>query len=128
MAEDSTVNQIIAVKLLEKLGLHSEVASNGLQAIRALENSHYDLVLMDVQMPEMDGIEATKLIRSGETKANSKISIIAMTANSTQDDIEICLRAGMDDYLSKPIIFQTLSQVLVKWLVHRTSENDQVNS
>jgi CheY-like chemotaxis protein len=105
VAEDNAVNQLLAVRLLEKRGHEVVVASTGTAALEALENQSFDLVLMDVQMPEMSGLEATIAIRERErTSASGKhIPIIAMTANAMVGDKEQCLEAGMDGYLSKPL-------------------------
>ncbi len=102
LAEDYVVNQKLALRLLAQMGYRADVASNGLETIEALERQGYDVVLMDVQMPEMDGLEATRQIRRRWPEAMQP-RIIAMTANAMQGDREICLEAGMDDYVSKPI-------------------------
>jgi CheY-like chemotaxis protein len=104
LAEDHPTNQMLALRLLERLGYRADVAGNGLEVLAALRRQHYDVVLMDMQMPEMDGLEATRRIR--ETEADSgreAVHIVAMTANATQADREECLLAGMNDYVSKPI-------------------------
>jgi CheY-like chemotaxis protein len=95
------------------MGYRADVAANGLEAIQALERQPYDVVLMDVQMPEMDGLEATREIR-GRWPAAAQPRIIAMTANAMQGDREICLEAGMDDYVSKPIRVDELVQALAR--------------
>jgi signal transduction histidine kinase/DNA-binding response OmpR family regulator len=116
VAEDSVVNQTLAIRLLERRGHTVEVASNGAQALAALDTQHFDVVLMDVQMPGMDGIEATASIRAQEQLTGGHIPIIAMTAHVMQGDRERCLEAGMDDYVSKPIqaeaLFATLERLL----------------
>ena len=111
MAEDNLVNQKLAVRILERLGYRPDAVANGLEVIEALRLRFYDVVLMDVQMPEMDGVEATRHIRR-EFDADKQPHIIAMTANAMQGDREECLQAGMDDYLSKPIQIRELVQVL----------------
>ncbi len=117
VAEDNIVNQQVAIGILKNLGFTAEVVANGTEAIKALKSIPFDLVLMDVQMPEMDGFEATSLIRDPKTSViNGKIPIIAMTAHAMQDDRKRCLEAGMDDYVSKPVNIQALSEVLKKWL------------
>ncbi len=117
LVEDSIVNQQVALGILGKLGYFANAVANGLEAITALETLPYALVLMDVQMPEMDGYDATLAIRSGKTKAlNPKVPIIAMTANAMQGDRERCMAAGMDDYIAKPISRQALAKLLEKWL------------
>ena len=117
LAEDNITNQQVALGILKKLGLKAEAAANGLEAVKALEAAPYDLVFMDVQMPEMDGLEAARRIRSSSSKVRDhKIPIIAMTAHAMKDDRERCLKAGMDDYVSKPISPAALTAVLKKWL------------
>ena len=103
MAEDSLVNQKLAVRLLEKRGHAVAVAGNGREALAALEQQSFDVVLMDVQMPEMDGLEATAAIRAKERTAGGHVPIVAMTAAAMKGDRERCLQAGMDDYVSKPL-------------------------
>lgn len=117
VAEDNVINQEVALNVLNKLGYHADVVTNGREVISALESMPYSIVLMDIQMPEMDGLEATRAIRSGRTKApNPKIPIIAMTANAMQSDRDMCRNAGMNDYISKPFTKETLAQVLSLWL------------
>ncbi len=117
VVEDNPVNQLVAMKILEKLGHRADVAGNGNEALVALRNIPYDLILMDCQMPEMDGFEATRRIRSGNAgQADRSIPIVAMTARAMQGDREKCLAAGMDDYLSKPIDTAALIDTLDKWL------------
>jgi two-component system sensor histidine kinase/response regulator len=103
LAEDNRVNQRVAVRMLEKSGYQVVVAGNGYEALAALEREHFDLVLMDVQMPEMGGLEATAAIRKKEESTGGHMPIVAMTAGAMQGDQDLCLRAGMDDYLSKPV-------------------------
>jgi two-component system, sensor histidine kinase and response regulator len=103
LAEDNKVNQMLAVRLLEKHGYSVSVAPNGREALSALAKEEFDLVLMDVQMPEMDGLEATKAIRENEKTSGRHLTIIAMTAHALKGDQEKCLSAGMDGYVSKPI-------------------------
>jgi PAS domain S-box-containing protein len=114
LAEDNTINQKIALRILEKkLGFHADVVNNGREAIETLERLDYDMILMDCQMPEMDGYEATQIIRNDHsTVRNHKIPIIAMTANAMKGDREKCLEAGMDDYVTKPINVQTLADAI----------------
>ncbi len=102
LAEDNAVNQKLALRLLSQMGYRADVAGNGLEAIQALERQTYDVILMDVQMPEMDGLEATRRI-CAQWPRHQRPQIIAMTANAMQGDREMCLAAGMDDYISKPV-------------------------
>jgi PAS domain S-box-containing protein len=112
LVEDNRVNQLLAVRLLEKQGHEVTVAGNGKEALEALEKQPFALVLMDVQMPEMDGLQATAAIRRGESKSGKHIPIIAMTAHAMSGDKEHCFKAGMDDYITKPIRLEQLFEVL----------------
>ncbi len=114
LAEDNAVNQKVALQILKKLGYRADVAANGWEVINALERQTYDIVFMDVQMPEMDGYQATGRIRTMYPKERQPL-IIAMTANAMQGDREICLQAGMDDYISKPIKIPDLIAILQKY-------------
>jgi len=117
LAEDNTINQKVALKVLEKLGYHADAVANGEEAVKTLETIPYDLVFMDCQMPVMDGYEATTAIRNRHSAVrNHDILIIAMTANAMKGDREKCLAVGMNDYVSKPISPRELSDVLEKWL------------
>jgi signal transduction histidine kinase/DNA-binding response OmpR family regulator len=111
MAEDNVVNQKLALRLLEQMGYRADVAANGLEAVAAIERQPYDLVFMDVQMPEMDGFEASREI-TRRWPADRRPRIVAMTANALQGDRELCLAAGMDDYMSKPIRVEELLAAL----------------
>jgi signal transduction histidine kinase/DNA-binding response OmpR family regulator len=111
VADDYEVNQKLALRLLSQMGYRADVAANGLEAIQALERQPYDVILMDVQMPEMDGLEATRKICERWPKGK-RPRIIAMTANAMQGDREMCLEAGMDDYVSKPIRREELFQAI----------------
>jgi CheY-like chemotaxis protein len=113
LAEDNTTNQKLALRLLQQMGYRADVAGNGLEAIEALARQPYDVVLMDVQMPELDGLEATRQICLRWTRSE-RPRIIAMTANAMQGDREMCLAAGMDDYIAKPIRVNELVEALNK--------------
>jgi PAS domain S-box-containing protein len=115
VVEDSPVNQIVVVRTLERCGCRTDVAHNGRQALEMLSKQHYDAVLMDCQMPEMDGYEATAALRAREN-GGPRTPVIAMTAHAMQGDREQCLDAGMDDYLSKPIQRDWLIDTLRRWL------------
>jgi len=117
LVEDNATNQKLALAALQKLGYRADVAADGQQALEALEKKTYDLVLMDCQMPVMDGYEATRTIRSNPNKVhNPDLPIIAMTAHAMKGDREKCLRAGMDDYMTKPIQLNVIAATLDKWL------------
>jgi PAS domain S-box-containing protein len=109
LAEDNAVNQKVALLMLRKLGYRADVAANGLEVIDALRRQAYDIILMDLQMPEMDGLEATRAIRAGWAGAPAQPWIVALTANAMQGDRELCLGAGMDDYVTKPLKFEELT-------------------
>jgi len=117
LVEDNKINQKVAINILKKLGYSVDIANNGKEAINALELIPYDIVLMDCQMPEMDGYEATSVIRDAKSNVlNYKTIVIAMTANAMKGDHKKCLDAGMNDYLSKPVKPQALSEMLEKWI------------
>ncbi|MBN2312255.1 MAG: response regulator, partial [Candidatus Hydrogenedentes bacterium] len=116
VAEDNPVNQKVALKILEKQGYRADAAANGVEALAALEQGAYDLVLMDVQMPEMDGFEATRAVRQREANSGGHIPIVAMTAHALKGDRERCLDAGMDGYLTKPVNIDELSTLLARLL------------
>ena len=111
LAEDNVVNQKLALRLLERMGYRADLASNGIEAIESVQRQGYDVILMDVQMPEMDGLEATRRIVA-RWPAGTRPRIIAMTANAMQGDREQCLAAGMDDYITKPIRLERLVEAL----------------
>jgi CheY-like chemotaxis protein/HPt (histidine-containing phosphotransfer) domain-containing protein len=106
----------VAIGMLRKLGLKADAVANGAEAVKALETIPYDIVLMDVQMPELDGLEATRQIRTSKSVRNPNIPIVAMTANAMQGDCKKCLDVGMNDYLSKPVNIKSLAEKLQKWL------------
>jgi signal transduction histidine kinase/DNA-binding response OmpR family regulator len=153
LAEDNVVNQKVAVRMLQKIGYRVDVVENGQEAVEAVGRTSYDLVLMDCQMPEMDGLEATRAIRKAESKKLevrskevetdnpetpdsllltthcSRVPIVALTANALSGDREICLEAGMDDFLTKPIRMEQLETMICKWLPHpgaSTLENQPI--
>jgi two-component system, sensor histidine kinase and response regulator len=119
LAEDNAVNQRLAVRLLEKRGHHVVVAGNGAEALAAMEKQEFDLVFMDVQMPEMDGLEATAEIREKEKTSGKHLPIIALTAHAMKGDREKCIASGMDGYLTKPIRPQELDEVLEDFMTRR---------
>lgn len=114
LAEDNAINQRVALRMLEKLGVEAEIVPNGADALEAVKNGDYPLVFMDCQMPEMDGFQATAAIRLLEK--DRRLPIVAMTAHAMQGDRERCLEAGMDDYMSKPISLAALEAILLKWI------------
>jgi PAS domain S-box-containing protein len=125
LVEDNAINQEVGLGILTKLGVNAIAVGDGTEALHALEKSCFDLVLMDVQMPTMDGIEATRRIRNPKsTVQNREIPIIAMTARAMSGDREKCLAAGMDDYISKPITMKTLEAVILKWISKLTEIPD----
>lgn len=116
LAEDNITNQQVARAILHKLGMRCDVAADGREAVAALESLPYDLVLMDVNMPEMDGLEATRAVRAFPPDApNRSVPIVAMTALAMEGDREMCLEAGMDDYLPKPVTPASLTELLERW-------------
>jgi CheY-like chemotaxis protein len=112
LAEDNPINQLLAIKMLNTIGYEPAKAENGSEVIDIIKSQRFDLILMDVQMPEMDGLEATKIIR--QTNTHQPV-IIAMTANAMQSVEEECVKAGMDDYLSKPVRVDTLKSMIQRW-------------
>ena len=137
LAEDNIVNQKVAVRMLEKLGYRVDLVANGLEVLDALARIPYSAVLMDCQMPEMDGFHATREIRrleaigTGHEATDSgtprHVPIIAMTANAMQEDRDLCLAAGMDDYLSKPVRSKLLAEVLARWVSAPASSSDSTD-
>lgn len=115
LAEDNRVNQLVAMSLLQKMGVKADAVTNGVEALAALDLAHYDIVLMDVEMPEMDGFQATAAVRERERAGDRRIPIIAMTAHAMLEDRQRCLAAGMDDYVSKPIDRRLIEEALLRW-------------
>jgi CheY-like chemotaxis protein len=115
VVEDSQINQIVASRGLERCGCRSHVVGDGEAALLALEARHYDAVLMDCQMPVLDGYKATKALRRRET-APEHMPVIAMTANAMEGDRQRCLDAGMDDYITKPMRHAALADMLRRWI------------
>jgi len=117
LAEDNLVNQTVATAMLKKLGCTITLAKNGREAIEATKAQHFDLVLMDCHMPEVDGFEATIEIRSLEQAGQARHVIVAQTANAMEGDRESCLAAGMDDYISKPFSTEKLAALIERWRI-----------
>ncbi len=126
LAEDNPVNQKVGEAILEKLGHECDIVGDGRAALAALENRDYDLVLMDVQMPVMDGLEAVAAIRANDRLANTPI--VALTAHAMEGDRERCLEAGMDDYLAKPITAKELAKLINRWTNGQTSDIPDINT
>ncbi|HYX33264.1 MAG TPA: ATP-binding protein [Oligoflexus sp.] len=116
IAEDNPINQKVAILQLKKLGLQADAVANGYEVLEALRTLPYDIILMDCQMPDMDGYEATRIIRSSTKMPFSRIPIVAMTANAIKGDMDRCLESGMNDYLGKPVKLEEIARVLAKWL------------
>jgi CheY-like chemotaxis protein len=115
LAEDNPVNRKVALMMLERLGCRADAVVNGVEAVHAVLSGSYDLVLMDVQMPELDGLSATAQIRERESARGRRTVIVAMTAHAMNEDRERCLAAGMDGYISKPVRARALEDLLNRW-------------
>lgn len=124
IVDDNPVNQILANRMMKKLGYESTTVENGIKAVEEVTKNFYDIILMDIQMPEMDGITATRHIREHMEK---QPIIIAVTANAIVGDKEMYLQAGMNDYISKPFKFETFVAVLEKWAIHVLQNKRIVN-
>lgn len=127
LVEDNPVNQKMTEAMLKKAGFYVDIAENGKKAVEAVERKNYDVIFMDIQMPEMDGFEATKTIRSIE-KADKRNIIIAMTAHAMPGDREKCIKAGMDDYIAKPIDPKELFDIIKKWIKPKIEGDETVHS
>ncbi|MCP4660838.1 MAG: response regulator [bacterium] len=127
VAEDHVVNQKVALGFLKQLGHQADAVADGREALTALQSTPYDLVLMDCQMPELDGYEATRRIRSPTSQVLDRdVPVIAMTGHTSEADREKCLAAGMDDYLCKPIVKNALAEMLRRWLPGGGTDEDEV--
>src|SRR6202012_3541347 len=121
LCDDNVINQKVAMRLLQQMGYQPDIAGNGLEALAALEKQKYDLVFMDVQMPEMDGLEATRMIRERQHEKSrfpnykGNIIVIAMTASAMPGDRDKCIAAGMDDYLAKPVRPEDMRVIVERW-------------
>lgn len=123
IAEDNVFNQIITSKMLQKSGYKFSVANNGLEAVRKIEDEFFNIILMDMQMPEMDGVSATlKILKNYEEKNETAPIIIGCSANAMEEDKQECLNAGMRDFLAKPFTFDDLKTIMYKWT---KTENQQ---
>jgi CheY-like chemotaxis protein/HPt (histidine-containing phosphotransfer) domain-containing protein len=120
LAEDNSVNQKVALLMLSNLGYHADIASSGVEVLKKLERRHYDVILMDVQMPEMDGLEASRQIQRSFS-AELRPWIIALTANALAEDRQRCLDAGMQDYISKPVLGPEIQQALQRYLLAKSN-------
>ncbi len=115
VVDDNATNRVVATRLVERLGYEVHTASNGREAVAAVRDSHFDLVLMDCLMPEMDGFDATRAIREHDAAAGRRTPIVAVSANALDDERERCFASGMDDFVSKPIRGALLDRVLTRW-------------
>ena len=115
VAEDNAVNQLLVRRMFEKLGIRIDLAANGLEAVEMAAELKYDIIFMDCSMPELDGYEATALLR--DRHRGARIPIIALTANAMSEDRARCLNAGMDDHLTKPVRLEDIRSALVRWVL-----------
>ena len=115
LAEDNKANQIISKAMIETIGSTVEIAENGLEVLQKLQEQVFDLIVMDCQMPEMDGLEAVKKIRSLDNQRLASIKVLALTADNQSDTRDACLTAGMDDFLSKPFTLEQIAEKINKW-------------
>lgn len=127
IAEDNLINQKLILNVMEKLSIKAEIASNGAEALKMLENNHYDLILMDCRMPVMDGYQTTKLIRTLRNDEKKFIPIIALTANNIEGGKKKCLESGMNDFLSKPMRINELEAMINKWVMPQNKQTSNVN-
>jgi CheY-like chemotaxis protein len=123
VAEDNVVNQKVATLMLGTLGIRPDVAANGREAVEMFEMTPYGLIFMDCQMPELDGYAASRAIRSRERRGR-RVTIVAMTAEAMEGSRELCIEAGMDDYISKPVKRGEICEVLRKWLAPRGTKDE----
>ena len=123
LVEDNQVNQRLAARMLKKRGHDADVAENGFEALKMLSLKTYDLILMDCQMPEMDGFETTRRIRTAEETTGHHIPIVAMTANALPGDRERCIEAGMDEYIAKPVHAEMLYQMIETVIARHASSS-----
>ena len=128
LAEDNAINQKLAVKMLERMGHTVTVAKNGIEALELHNRVSFDLILMDIQMPEMDGLEATRTVRKREEITGKHVPVIAMTAYTMEGDKTRCLEAGMDGYISKPITAQALYEIIEQVMRRREKHVNQVQA
>lgn len=127
IVEDNRVNQRLALRQLQRIGFAAEIATNGAEAVEAQTGAPYDLIFMDVQMPVMDGFEATAAIRRRELRTRSHVPIVAMTANARGEDRDACIAAGMDDYVAKPVALADLGRIIDRWLPPSAGERGEGN-
>jgi CheY-like chemotaxis protein len=126
VAEDNAVNQLLVKRMFEKIGCQIDLAGNGREAVKMASESPYDIIFMDCSMPELDGYEATAVVRASEV-GKRRTPIIALTANAMLEDRERCLTAGMDDHLSKPVSMDDIRRALKRWVVDEQN-NDLTSS